>query len=159
MACAVVLIWQIFRTQAKVCVCWAKQEVHSSGKTAHDTNIPHHHNTNHVYWKNEIQSVHNTMTGLPTLQWPLYPGRPWQMCLKCLLCLLVIYERSNDRPIDVGVHQHWQLLLQATSESGHSIWPYDSWTQAPRQMITLSDARSVTCCIRAQYADHDWLPN
>lgn len=35
------------------------------------------------------------------------------------------YGRSNDRPIDEGVHQSWQLLL----ESGLGIWPLDPGAQ------------------------------
>lgn len=91
------------------------------------------------------------MTGLSMLLCSLHIEWPWQMCLQCLLRLLVIYESSNDRPIDEGVHQYWQLLLGDMSESGHSIWPYDSWNQSPRRMIRLSDAKSVICCIRVKY--------
>lgn len=61
------------------------------------------------------------------------------MHVQRLLWPLVIYERSNDWTIDEGVHQFWQLQLEAMLESGYSIWPYDSWDQSPGQAIGLSD--------------------
>ncbi len=148
------LIWRIFRAKAKVCVWRAKQEVHSSGTSGQGTNIPHRHNKNHSWWKILIQHVHNTMADLPMLLGPLCIARPWQMCFQCLLWPPVIYERGNDQPIDAGVHQCWQLLLEATSESELGIWPYDSWNQPPRQKITLSDVKSVVFYIRGQYWIH-----
>ena len=143
LTCTVVAIWQTLRTEGGE----LNRKSNSSGEDSTRHNHPplSQHKTvcSGKMWHTEC-----LMTGLSMRLWPLYLGQPWQMCVQCLLWLLVIYDRGYDRPIDGGVHQCWHLVLEATSESGHSIWPCDSWTQSLRPMIASSDVTSVS---RTQY--------
>lgn len=78
------LMWQIFRPKAKVCVWWAKREVHSSEKTAQDAHPPSSQQKPCAQERCAAECVQRS--GRPVIEWP------WQTRFQCLLRLLVMYK-------------------------------------------------------------------
>lgn len=145
MTYSVVLTWQIFRGKATVCVWWAKEEVHSSGKTS----------TRHKHPPSSQQNG------------KMYYGvciTQWQTCRCCCgLCIKDGLERSVSSS-SYGFLWHMRgvkadLLMREFITTDSYCWKQrlsqdtvadlmTLKTKSPGSLITLSFMKSVTCYIR-----------
>lgn len=93
--------------------------------------------------------------------WPQFIGWLWQMCFQCLLWLCDIWKEQR-------VAYRWRSLsvvtviagkLHLSQDTASDLMTLEPPAPSPRQMITLSKVKSVTCYITVSYENNlscDW---